>query len=143
MRIKLRIVRSLTLYASLLNSCAPKVMILQSPIISMEYTNSGSIRSFKDGKPTESKWCYGDEPVKEADDGSKHYGMIDQVVWKAHKKSAAKFFKDAKFYEQGGCVSMIAEAVKEGSTTTPSERIEKSEPTKPRNKNPMKKGKKA
>ncbi len=38
------------------------------------------------------------------------HGMIDQVVLKAQKKTKSDFFTDARFYEQGTCVIMKANA---------------------------------
>lgn len=100
---------------AVLASCAPKVMILQSPVVSMMEANAGSTKDFGSGQPVDSKWCADEEPVTANDDGSKHYGMIDQAIWKAHKSTNAKFFKDAKFYQQGTCVTMTAEAVNAGA----------------------------
>lgn len=102
--------------AMILGSCAPKVMILQSPVISMTAADSGSAKELAAGKHIDEKWCARDKPAHENDDGSKHYGMIDQVVWKAHHESKAALFKDAKFYQQGECVFMSAEAVEGGGS---------------------------
>lgn len=107
---KTKFLYALTIAAGF-SGCAPKVMILQSPIVSMKENNSGSSRNWGEGRPIEEKWCADEEPIKANNDSSKHYGMIDQVIWKAHEKSHANFFKDAKFYQQGTCVSITAEAV--------------------------------
>lgn len=90
--------------------CVSKVMILQSPVVSMKKSNSQEIKSFREGPLVEEKWCANDEPAKPNDDGSKFYGMIDQVIWKAHKSTNADFFTDSRFYQQGSCVSMAAHA---------------------------------
>lgn len=93
-------------------ACAPKVLVLQSPIISMTKPNSGTAKSLTDGKPIEEKWCNSEDPVHANGDGSKHYGMIDQVVWRAHKNTKADFFTDSRFYQQGDCMWMNANAAK-------------------------------
>jgi hypothetical protein len=85
-------------------------MILQAPVMSMKGTDTGGATVLQGGKTVNEKWCYDEPPVQPNDDGSKHYGMIDQVTWKAHKSTNATFFKDAKYYTQGGCVLMTAEA---------------------------------
>jgi hypothetical protein len=77
-------------------------------MISMVKSNSEAEKDLADGANVSEKWCMSDEPVVQNDDGSNVYGMIDQVVLKAHKKSRYDFFKEAKFYEQGTCVSMNA-----------------------------------
>lgn len=97
-----------------LGACAPKVLILQSPVVSMTKNNAGSAKELGEGKPVEEKWCSGDKPIKENDDGSDHYGMIDQVVLKAHKSTKADFFTNNRFYQQGTCVMMSANVGKGG-----------------------------
>lgn len=88
--------------------CAPKVLILQSPIVSMKKSNSEAQKDLTEGAAVTEKWCASDTPVVPNDDGSMDYGMIDQVVLKAHKRTHYDFFKDAKFYQQGPCMSMNA-----------------------------------
>lgn len=88
--------------------CAPKVLVLQSPVISMKQNNAGSNKNIGEGKVVEEKWCSNEDPVHANDDGSKHYGMIDQVVWRAHKSTNADFFVNTRFYQQGTCMSMTA-----------------------------------
>lgn len=99
-----------------LTACAPKVMILQSPVVSMTKDSNGANAALPDGAPVSERWCQGDKPIVENDDGSNDYGMIDQVVLKAQKKTGADFFKDARFYEQGNCVMMNAKASGVAST---------------------------
>lgn len=91
-----------------LAGCASKVLILQSPIVSMKKADAGAQKELAPAAAVNEKWCATDKPVVPNDDGSKHYGMIDQVIWKAHKKSRYDFFVNAKFYQQGDCVSMNA-----------------------------------
>ena len=102
-----------------LGACAPKVLILQSPVISMTKNNTRSAKGLAEGKAISAKWCTSEGPVKENDDGSKHYGMIDQVVYRAHKKTKADFFVNNQFYQQdgfgGSCVSMKANVGTEAS----------------------------
>lgn len=104
------LILSLSMFGSF-TACVSKVMILQMPMVSMKESNSGTQSTWQEGTQVEEQWCSDEKPVKENSDGSKHYGMIDQVIWKAHERSHANFFKDAKFYQQGTCVSMNAEAV--------------------------------
>lgn len=96
--------------------CAPKVLILQSPVVSMKVSDAGNAKDLKDGNKVNETWCADQNPIVPNDDGSKHYGLIDQVIWKAHKKSKADLFKDAKFYQQGNCVSMQAIAAVGGNS---------------------------
>jgi hypothetical protein len=91
-----------------MTSCAPKVLILQSPVASMTKNNAGNVADLKEGKAVEEKWCSNEDPVKPNDDGSKHYGMIDQVLYRAHKNTKADFFVNNRFYQQGTCVYMSA-----------------------------------
>lgn len=95
--------------------CAPKVLILQTPVISMTKSNSGDVSSFNEGKSVNESWCSDDDPIRVNDDGSKHYGMIDQVVLKAHKRTKADFFVNNRFYQQGTCVLMSANVGQAGS----------------------------
>src|SRR5687768_5425797 len=88
--------------------CAPKVLILQAPVVSMTKTSAGTAKSLSEGKNVEEKWCNSDDPIQANDDGSKHYGLIDQVVWKAHKSTNASFFLNNRFYQQADCVYMSA-----------------------------------
>jgi len=113
MRLFLRLL-ALTLFLEMFG-CAPKVLILQAPVISMTKNNSGDVSGFNEGKSVNESWCSGDDPVKENDDGSKHYGMIDQVVLKAHKRAKADFFVNNRFYQQGTCVLMSANVGVAGS----------------------------
>ena len=97
------------MFASLLgSSCASKVLILRTPVISMKKRNSGSKKSLKEGKQVVSRWCSGDTPVVKNTDGSKHYGLIDQAVHRAHKEHKASFFMNNRFYQEGTCVEMQA-----------------------------------
>lgn len=98
----------LLLFIQLSGCAAPKVLILQSPVVSMKKSNSEAQKELADGATVNEKWCMSDDPVVRNDDGSNLYGMIDQVILKAHKKSRYDFFKEAKFYQQGSCVSMNA-----------------------------------
>jgi len=88
--------------------CAPKVMILESPVVSMTKSNSGTTTALHQGKNVEEKWCGTEDPIHPNDDGSKVYGLIDQVIWKAHKATKADFFVNNRFYQQGSCVYMSA-----------------------------------
>jgi hypothetical protein len=91
-----------------LTGCSPKFLILQSPIVSMKKANSEVQKDLAEGGVVNEKWCASDTPIVPNDDGSLEYGLIDQVILKAHQKSNYDFFKDAKFYQQGTCVSMNA-----------------------------------
>lgn len=90
-------------------SCTPaKFLVMQSPVISMTKLNAGAVKDLKEGSAIEEKWCNSENPVRKNNDGSKHYGMIDQVVWRAHQKSKADFFLNNRFYQQGDCMWMNA-----------------------------------
>ena len=95
-------------------SCTPaKFLILQSPVVSMTKLNSGAKKTFAEGAAIEEKWCNSEKPVHKNSDGTEHYGMIDQVIWRAHEKTKADFFMNAKFYQQGiDCMWMNAVVAK-------------------------------
>lgn len=76
----------------------------------MKQNNAASAQGFTEGKAVEEKWCASEDPVRPNDDGSKHYGMIDQVVWRAHGNTNADFFVNSRFYQQGECMWMSANA---------------------------------
>jgi hypothetical protein len=99
---------------SLVGSCAPKVLILQTPVVSMTKNSTEPGAALKEGEEVNTKWCSGDEPVVENDDGSKQYGMIDQAIHKAHKEHKADFFMNNRFYQQQTCVIMQANVAKVG-----------------------------
>lgn len=124
--------------------CAPKVLILQDPVVSMTKRDTGGVKSLKEGKSVEEKWCSDDDPIHKNDDGSKHYGMIDQVVWKAHKATSADFFINNRFYQQGGCVYMSANVgeLAGGGSGPSSGGAEESVKPAPAKKAPKKAGKK-
>lgn len=94
-------------------SCTPaKVLVMQSPIVSMTKLNSGAVKTLKEGSAVEEKWCNSEKPVHKNSDGSQHYGMIDQVIWRAHQKTKADFFMNSRFYQQGDCMWMNAVVAK-------------------------------
>lgn len=99
--------------------CAPKVMILQIPVVSMTKTSSEGVKGFKEGKPVEAKWCNSEDPIKANDDGSKVYGLIDQVIYKAHKETKADFFVNNRFYQQHDCAYMSANIAVAGEGGAP------------------------
>lgn len=103
----MKIFTAMILVASF-TGCVSKVMVLQTPVISMTKSNAGSAKTLTDGKPIEEKWCSSEEPVHPNSDGSKHYGMIDQVVWRAHNTTKSDYFTDNRFYQQGECMWMSA-----------------------------------
>ncbi len=105
--------------SALINSCAGKVLVMQAPIISMKQNNTGTVKSFSEGKPIEEKWCNSEDPVRNNNDGSKHYGMIDQVVWRAHENTHADFFVNNRFYQQGDCMWMNANIAESDGVHTP------------------------
>lgn len=89
--------------------CAPsKILVMQSPIVSMTKLNSGNAKALKEGAAIEEKWCNSEKPIRKNSDGSLHYGMIDQVIWRAHQKTKADFFMNSRFYQQGECMWMNA-----------------------------------
>ena len=89
--------------------CAtPKVLILQAPVASMQRTSSNNVKNLREGRPVEERWCNSDAPIRKNNDGSDHYGMIDQVLWKAHDRTRASFFVNCRFYQQNSCVYMSA-----------------------------------
>jgi hypothetical protein len=113
-----------------LTGCLQKVLILQSPIVSMKKSNSEAQKELAEGSVVNEKWCASDTPIVPNDDGSMNYGMIDQVILKAHQKTRYDFFKDAKFYQQGTCVSMNAKgAGPQGAGGEPAARKKKSKKT--------------
>jgi hypothetical protein len=71
-------------------------------------SNSEAQKQLAVGATVNEKWCASDTPIVPNDDGSKVYGLIDQVILKAHQKSRYDFFQDVKFYQQDQCVSMNA-----------------------------------
>jgi hypothetical protein len=101
---------SIALVALSFTACASKVLILQSPVVSMNKNHSEPGTKLKEGEKVDVRWCVDDKPVKENDDGSQHYGMIDQAILKAHQKTKADFFLDNRFYQTGQCVQMLAVA---------------------------------
>jgi hypothetical protein len=115
---KIQLYASMLIVSASVFSCASKVMILQSPVVSMKVSDAGTNAALVGGRPVNEKWCSSDKPAQVNDDGSSHYGMIDQVIWKAHKATNANLFKDAKFYQQASgtsiCMLMTAEAVDGG-----------------------------
>ena len=113
--------------------CAPKVLILQTPVVSMTKANTGSDKELKQGKAVEARWCAGDTPIKENTDGSLLYGMIDQVIWSAHKSTKASFFVNNRFYQQGACVLMSAN-VGSGTGTDESSASEEQQDSPPKKK---------
>lgn len=101
--------------ALLLHGCAAKVLILQSPVVSMKKLHTPKGESLKEGKEINVQWCTNEAPIVENDDGSKSYGMIDQTILKAHKETKADFFVNNRFYAKGSCIIMQANAANEGS----------------------------
>lgn len=107
----------LSLLAVFFNSCASKVLIMQSPVVSMKRSSTEPGTSLKEGDKVDVRWCVDDKPIEKNDDGSEHYGMIDQAIWKAHKQTKADFFLDNRFYQTGNCVQMQAVAAKGGGSS--------------------------
>ena len=106
------IMRNLSLFVVALNftACASKVLILQSPVVSMNKNHTEAGVKLKEGEKVDVRWCVDEKPIKDNDDGSKHYGMIDQAILKAHRETKADFFLDNRFYQTGQCVQMQAVA---------------------------------
>lgn len=99
---------------SFIAGCAPKVLIMQTPIVSMTKLSSEGVKVFTEGPAVETKWCADENPVQPNNDGTKHYGMIDQAIYRAHKNTNADFFMNNRFYQQGACVFMSANIAKAG-----------------------------
>jgi len=124
---------------TLVGACAPKVLIFQAPVVSMTKLNAPEGAKLDEGKPINVSWCQGSDPIVENDDGSLEYGMIDQTIHAAHKKTRANFFTNARFYRQGDCVSMLANASGSGRSADESDRATGG---KTKSKKPKKKTKK-
>jgi hypothetical protein len=83
----------------------------------MKRSHAEAGTSLKEGEKVDVRWCVDDKPIEENDDGSEHYGMIDQAILKAHKQTKADFFLDNRFYQTGNCVQMQAVAAKGGGSS--------------------------
>lgn len=111
--------------------CAAKVMILQSPVVSMKKNNAPKGASLAEGKAVNVEWCQGDDPIVENDDGSNVYGMIDQAIYKAHQEAKADFFMNTRFYQQSDCILMQANVAKlSGSGGGDAEEADDAKPSK-------------
>lgn len=87
--------------------CATKVLLLQSPIVSMSRSDAGEVKKLKiDDEAISEEWCTDDDPVFSSKD--KVYGMADQVIYKAQDGGKkADFITDATIYvSSDGCATI-------------------------------------